>query len=976
MKQINYKKLILPNIPYVFFVYLFDKVGQAVRLAPGADISAKILNITQGFSAAFENALPSVYPLDLLVGIVGAVIIRLIVYVKGKNAKKYRKGAEYGSARWGNAEDIKPYIDPDFQNNIILTQTERLTMNSRPKQPKYARNKNVVVIGGSGSGKTRFFVKPNLMQLHSSYVLTDPKGTVLIECGKLLQRAGYRIKVLNTINFKKSMHYNPFVYIRSEKDILKLVNTLIANTKGEGEKSAEDFWVKAERLLYCALVGYIWYEAPAEEMNFITLLELINASEAREDDEEYQSPVDLLFADLEERDPDHFAVKQYRKYKLAAGVVCSKRLLNQAVGKSLRTHNLKPKKGAQVMRKNEKITALYERLSRDDFGKDDDQQRESNSISNQKAMLEEFAARQGFTNIVHFTDDGISGTCFDRPGFLAMMKEVEAGNVEYLCIKDMSRMGRDYLKVGQIMEILRQRGVRLIAINDGVDSARGDDDFTPFRNIMNEYYARDTSRKIRSTFQSKGKSGKHLTGTVIYGYLWNEARDQWLVDPEAADVVKRIFAMTIDGYGPYQIASKLKSEKVLIPSAYLAQHGEGVNKNKTFKDVYGWGSSTICNILEKREYLGHTINFKTRKHFKDKKSHYVPEDEWTIFENTHEAIIDQQTFDLVQKIRGNVRRYPDGWGETAPLTGLLYCADCGGKMYVHRTNNGKRISQYTCSQYSKVPVGKLCTTQHRINEDVVLSLVSEMLKAIAEYAKHDRAEFVRVVQEAQSSQQTAEVKKQRTRLATAKQRVSELEVLLCKIYEDNILGKLSDSRYATLDAQYEKEQSELTAEISVLEKAVKSYEKHEKDADRFIALIDKYENFDKLTIAMLNEFIEKILVHERDRKGSIQTTQEVEIYFNFVGRFVPPAFGEAELTPEELEEIRKREERKDRLHQNYLKRKASGAQKRYEDKIKERKKAEIEAKKAAIRAEDIAKGVFVPVSSLPQREPMKGVQTA
>ena len=976
MKQMNYKKLIIPNIPYVFFVYLFDKVGQAARLAPGADISEKILNITQGFSEAFSNALPSVHPLDLLIGIVGAVVIRLIVYVKGKNAKKYRKGAEYGSARWGNAEDIKPYIDPDFQNNIILTQTERLTMNSRPKQPKYARNKNVVVIGGSGSGKTRFFVKPNLMQLHSSYVLTDPKGTVLIECGKLLQRAGYRIKVLNTINFRKSMHYNPFVYIRSEKDVLKVVNTLIVNTKGEGEKSAEDFWVKAERLLYCALIGYIWYEAPAEEMNFTTLLELINASEAREDDEEYQSPVDLLFADLEERSPDHFAVKQYKKYKLAAGVVCSKRLLNQAVWKSLRTHNLKPKKGAQVMRKNEKITALYERLSRDDFGKDDDQQRESNSISNQKAMLEDFAARQGFTNIVHFTDDGISGTCFDRPGFLAMMKEVEAGNVEYLCIKDMSRMGRDYLKVGQIMEILRQRGVRLIAINDGVDSARGDDDFTPFRNIMNEYYARDTSRKIRSTFQSKGKSGKHLTGTVIYGYLWNEARDQWLVDPEAAEVVKRIFAMTIEGYGPYQIASKLKSEKVLIPSAYLAQHGEGVNKNKTFKDVYGWGSSTICNILEKREYLGHTINFKTRKHFKDKKSHYVPEDEWTIFENTHEAIIDQQTFDLVQKIRGNVRRYPDGWGEAAPLTGLLYCADCGGKMYVHRTNNGKRISQYTCSQYSKVPVGKLCTTQHRINEDVVLSLVSEMLKAIAEYAKHDRAEFVRVVQEAQSSQQTAEVRKQRTRLATAKQRVSELEVLLCKIYEDNILGKLSDSRYATLDAQYEKEQSELTAEISVLEKAVKSYEKHEKDADRFIALIGKYENFDKLTIAMLNEFIEKILVHERDRKGSIQTTQEVEIYFNFVGRFVPPAFGEVELTPEELEEIRKREERKDRLHQNYLKRKASGAQKRYEDKIKGRKKAEIEAKKAAIRAEDIAKGVFVPVSSLPQREPMKGVQTA
>ena len=995
-KTLDIKKLILLNMPYILLGLFATNFGEAWRMAQGADASEKFLSLVAVLPGALQSFWPSLHPLDLLVGLCCGVGLRLAVYLKSKNAKKYRHGLEYGSARWGTREDIAPYVDPVFQNNVILTKTESLTMNSRPKDPKTARNKNVLVIGGSGSGKTRFWLKPNLMQMHSSYVVTDPKGTILVECGKMLQRGApkpgkdgkpmkdkhgkviyepYRIKVLNTINFKKSMHYNPFAYIHSEKDILKLVTTLIANTKGEG-KAGDDFWVKAETLLYCALIGYIHYEAPVEEQNFSTLIEFINAMEVREDDEEFKNPVDLMFDALESEKPNHFAVRQYKKYKLAAGVVCSKRLLNQAVGKSLRTHNLKPKKGAQVMRKNEKITALYERLSRDDFGKDDDQQRESNSISNQKAMLEEFAARQGFTNIVHFTDDGISGTCFDRPGFLAMMKEVEAGNVEYLCIKDMSRMGRDYLKVGQIMEILRQRGVRLIAINDGVDSARGDDDFTPFRNIMNEYYARDTSRKIRSTFQSKGKSGKHLTGTVIYGYLWNEARDQWLVDPEAADVVKRIFAMTIEGYGPYQIASKLKEEKVLIPSAYLARHGEGVNKNKTFKDVYGWGSSTICNILEKREYLGHTINFKTRKHFKDKKSHYVPEDEWTIFENTHEAIIDQQTFDLVQKIRGNVRRYPDGWGEAAPLTGLLYCADCGGKMYVHRTNNGKRISQYTCSQYSKVPVGKLCTTQHRINEDVVLSLVSEMLKAIAEYAKHDRAEFVRVVQEAQSSQQTAEVKKQRTRLATAKQRVSELEVLLCKIYEDNILGKLSDSRYATLDAQYEKEQSELTAEISVLEKAVKSYEKHEKDADRFIALIDKYENFDKLTIAMLNEFIEKILVHERDRKGSIQTTQEVEIYFNFVGRFVPPAFGEVELTPEELEEIRKREERKDRLHQNYLKRKASGAQKRYEDKIKERKKAEIEAKKAAIRAEDIAKGVFVPVSSLPQREPMKGVQSA
>ena len=524
------------------------------------------------------------------------------------------------------------------------------------------------------------------------------------------------------------------------------------------------------------------------------------------------------------------------------------------------------------MRRKEKITPLYERLSRDD-----ELQGESNSISNQKKLLEEYAVGHGLPNPTHFMDDGISGTRFDRPGFLSMMEEVEAGNVECIVVKDMSRLGRDYLKVGQILEILRQKGVRLIAVNDGVDSSQGDDDFIPFRNIMNEWYARDTSKKIKSTFKTKGMMGKHLTGTVIYGYLWNEARDQWIVDEEAADVVKRIFAMTIEGYDPYQIACKLSEEQILIPSAYLAQYGEGVNKNKTFKDIYGWGSSAVVEILKKREYLGHTVNFKTRKHFKDKKSHYVPEDEWTIFENTHEPIIDQQTFDLVQKIRSNVKRYPNGWGEAAPLTGLLYCADCGGKMYVHRTNNGKRISQYTCSQYSKVPVGKLCPTQHRINEDVVLTLVSDMLKAIAEYAKHDRAEFVRVVQEAQSSQQTAEIRKQRTRLAAAKQRVSELEVLLCKIYEDNVLGKLPDSRYEVLDAQYAKEQAALTAEIATLEKTVSDYEKHEKDADRFIALIEKYQNFDKLTVAMLNEFVEKILVHERDRKGSIQTTQEVEI---------------------------------------------------------------------------------------------------
>ena len=617
--------------------------------------------------------------------------------------------------------------------------------------------------------------------------------------------------------------------------------------------------------------------------------------------------------------------------------------------------------------RNEKITPLYERLSRDD-----ELQGESNSISNQKQMLEDFARRNGLPNPTHFTDDGISGTRFDRPGFLAMMEEVEAGRVEAIVIKDMSRLGRDYLKVGQVMEVLRQRGVRLIAINDGVDSLKGDDDFTPFRNIMNEFYARDTSRKIRSVFKSKGMSGKHLTGTVIYGYLWDEKREHWLVDEEAAEVVRRIFSLTLEGYGPYQIACKLSADRIEIPVVHLARFNEGVNRSKPVKDPYGWGSSTIVNILKKREYLGHTINFKTRKHFKDKKSHYVSEDEWTIFENTHEAIIDQQAFDLAQKIRSNVRRYPNGWGEAAPLTGLLYCADCGGKMYVHRTNNGKRISQYTCSNYTKVPCGTLCLTQHRINESAVLTLVSDTLRAIAEYSRNDRTEFIHTVQETQVAQQSADISKKRRRLAAAQKRATELEKLICKIYEDNALGKLPDARYKALDAQYAKEQDALEIEIAELEKAVTGYEQSQKSAEKFIALIDKYENFDTLTNTMLNEFVEKILVHERSRKGSQDTTQEIEIYFNFLGRYIPPSLQPVPLTPEEQEELRKREERKDRLHQNYLKRKASGAQKRYEDKIKAKKKAEMDAKKALIRAEDMKKGVFSTVGQLPKEEPRKG----
>ena len=524
------------------------------------------------------------------------------------------------------------------------------------------------------------------------------------------------------------------------------------------------------------------------------------------------------------------------------------------------------------------ITALYERLSRDD-----ELQGESNSISNQKKMLMDYAKLHDLPSPMHFTDDGISGTRFDRPGFMAMMDEVNKGNVGTICIKDMSRMGRDYLKVGQIMEMLRQKGVRLIAINDGVDTFNGDDDFTPFRNIMNEWYARDTSKKI--------------------------------------------------------------------------------------KDPYHWSSSTIVSILRKPEYLGHTVNFKTAKHFKDKKSHYVSQDNWVIFENTQEAIIDQETFDLVQKIRSTVRRYPDGWGEIHLLTGLMYCADCGAKMYVHRTYNGKREAQYTCSAYTKVPVGTLCPTQHRVSEKNVIQLITELLRAIAEYSKLDREAFVRTVRDAQEKQSTSDILRLKQTVEADNRRLDELETLICRIYEDNILGKLPNDRYMFLSTSYEAERKKLTEEVKSCEQGIHDYNENIRSADRFIKLIDKYANFEELTNSMLLELIDKILVHERDIKGSSNCTQEIEIFFNFVGRYLPPDF-EKEPTAEELAEQEIERKKREKRHQAYLRRKESGkAREYYEARIKAARKAEIEAMKAEIRQEDQEKGVFYVVADCPEGEP-------
>ncbi len=603
--------------------------------------------------------------------------------------------------------------------------------------------------------------------------------------------------------------------------------------------------------------------------------------------------------------------------------------------------------------KKHEITALYERLSHDD-----ELQGESNSISNQKSILENYAKQQGMGHIVHYTDDGISGTRFDRPGFQKMMEDVENGYVAVVVIKDMSRFGRDYLQVGAYMEVLRKSGVRLIALNDGVDTFKGDDEFAPFRNIMNEWYARDTSKKIRSAFQAKNLAGKHTSSAVPYGYLKDEKdKNKWVVDEVAAKVVRRIFQMSMEGKGPYQIAKVLSEEKIDIPAVYHRKLGIGLWQTREVKNPYNWGSSTIVHILNNPSYLGHTCNFKTRKHFKDKKSHYVDQSEWTIIENTHEPIIDKETYDNVQRMRATIRRYPDGWGKAHPLGGLMFCADCGAKMYVHRVNNGKRIPQFTCSAYSKTPVGTKCSTQHRIEADAVMVLIQETLREIIRYSLEDEQEFEKNVQLAISSQADDTDKRNKARLDECRNRADELERLMCKIYEDNALGKLSDQRYHLLDSQYSAEQNELEKEIHRLQNFLGALEDNRKSAGKFIALVKKYQNFEELTTPMLIEFIDKILVHEREIKGVQNSPQTVEIYFNFIGQYSIPQ-EVAEPTKEEIEEAERREKKRKKQHEAYLRRKASGWQKRYDEKVKAEKKAKMDKAKEEIRAEDRQNGVY------------------
>lgn len=589
--------------------------------------------------------------------------------------------------------------------------------------------------------------------------------------------------------------------------------------------------------------------------------------------------------------------------------------------------------------KKQRYTALYERLSHDD-----ELQGESNSISNQKQLLMEYAVSHSLPSPRHFADDGISGTRFDRPAFLEMMEEIEAGNVGAVVVKDMSRLGRDYLKVGQIVEMFRQKDVRLIAVNDGTDTLHGDDDFLPFRNIMNEWYAKDTSKKIRSTFKAKGDAGKHVASSTPYGYMKHpDDKSKWIIDEEAAEVVRRIFNLTLDGKGPYQICKILEADKVEIPAYHQQKMGMGLWQSRQLDHPYRWTSSTVASILTRKEYLGHTVNFKTRKHFKDKKSHYVAQKYWQVFENTQEPIIDEETFYNAQKCRTGIKRYPNGWGEPHPLDGKMICFDCGGLLYCHRTSNGKRVAQFVCANYGKIPVGTKCSSGHRINAEPVMEIVKDTLRYLKTTIEDQPEEFIEQITQTEVDNRLAEAKKKKERLKACKKRIDDLERLICKIYEDHALGKMPESRYETLVTQYSNEQATLLEEVEKIEEFLADVDEDRRGGKRFIDLMSRYNNFDELTPFMVNEFIDKIVVHERDRKGSAQTTQQIDIYFNFIGNYRMP---EAEMTEEEIAEQARINAIKDKRHQQYLARKASGKQKAYEKRYEPRRRARVAQLKA------------------------------
>lgn len=568
----------------------------------------------------------------------------------------------------------------------------------------------------------------------------------------------------------------------------------------------------------------------------------------------------------------------------------------------------------------EKITALYERLS-----SEDDLQGESNSIINQKKLLDDYARKNGFRNTRHFTDDGVSGTRFDRQGLNEMLEEIEAGNVGAVIIKDMSRAGRDYLRVGLFMETLKERGVRLIAVNDGVDSLHGYDDFIPFRNIINEWYARDTSRKITSHYRAKGNEGKRLTTTPIYGYVYDKKKENWIIDEDTAPVVKRIFSLTIEGHGVCTIARMLTDEKVMRPGyvQVLKRNGKGNKACTNEAEKYTWTGNTIIEILSKPEYRGDTVNFRySKKTYKDKNHTPNPQDKWLIFENTHPAIIDRETWETAQRCRKTVKR-TDTFGAANPLTGKLFCADCGAKMFNHRKAGGKPNYRnettgkmylrspsdfYVCSTHTNAQnkFKKECTTHH-IKTAAVRQLILDTIRAATASVESGEADFIKQIRETSAIRQEETAKAYKRNLTKAQKRVAELNTLIRKIYEDNVNGKLTDKRFELLSREYEAEQEELEKSITETQAALDSFTADSMRADKFIELTKRYKDFSELTTPMINEFIEKIIVHEAEKVDG-ERFQEVDIYLNFIGKFeIPPQ----ELTAEEEREQEKIKRRRE-----------------------------------------------------------------
>ena len=569
---------------------------------------------------------------------------------------------------------------------------------------------------------------------------------------------------------------------------------------------------------------------------------------------------------------------------------------------------------------HEKLTALYERLS-----KDDDLLGESNSIVTQKAMLENYAKQNGFVNFRHYTDDGYSGGNFERPAWKQMVADIQAGLIGTVIVKDMSRVGRDYLQTGFYTEVLfKQQGVRFIAVSNGVDSTNeASSEFAPFLNIMNEWYLRDCSRKIRASYKVRGNAGKHTTNNVPYGYKKSlDDKNQWIIDEEVAPVVKRIYRLCIEGYGISQIAKILREDKIETPSYYWGSRGIGNWKTRYSADrPYDWTASTVADILERIEYMGHTVNFRTHSSdYKERKIIKNPKEEWKIFENTHEPIIDKDTWELAQKLRKTPRRHD--FAETPnPLTGILFCADCGAKLY-NNTEKARSIKEgrkpdpetgyynsdyYNCKNYklSRVREKTTCTT-HYINTNSLIRLILETLKLVSEYAIANKEEFAQKVRDLSMQKQFESLKEQKALLAKKEKRYNELKGLVKKLYESYATEKISEKNFEMLSADYEAEQESLETEIQELQLQIDVYNENTDKSEQFLAVAKKYTDFSVLTAPMLNEFIEKIVVHAPVWNEG-ERTQEVEFYFNFIGKFDIPA---PELTPEEIAEIELRDKKR------------------------------------------------------------------